>query len=140
MQNGKEASLTECKQNPKCPDVCRRHGSSWAGWGLLCSSPLLEICHHPRDYVLLHEHSVLQMPPGASWHLYLLSVEQALLSNLREKQDCSTSCTQDKPHSAAPPRAHLESGDFLAAELLGEGNGNPLQYSCLENPMDRGAW
>ena len=21
-----------------------------------------------------------------------------------------------------------------------EGNGNPLQYSCLENPMDRGAW
>ena len=24
--------------------------------------------------------------------------------------------------------------------LPGEGNGNPLQYSCLENPMDRGAW
>ena len=23
---------------------------------------------------------------------------------------------------------------------FGEGNGNPLQYSCLENPMDRGAW
>ena len=22
----------------------------------------------------------------------------------------------------------------------GEGNGNPLQYSCMENPMDRGAW
>ena len=22
----------------------------------------------------------------------------------------------------------------------GEGIGNPLQYSCLENPMDRGAW
>ena len=22
----------------------------------------------------------------------------------------------------------------------GEGNGNPLQYSCLENPMDREAW
>ena len=21
-----------------------------------------------------------------------------------------------------------------------EGHGNPLQYSCLENPMDRGAW
>ena len=24
--------------------------------------------------------------------------------------------------------------------FLGEGNGNPLQYSCLENAMDRGAW
>ena len=22
----------------------------------------------------------------------------------------------------------------------GKGNGNPLQYSCMENPMDRGAW
>ena len=22
----------------------------------------------------------------------------------------------------------------------GEGNGNPLRYSCLENPVDRGAW
>ena len=22
----------------------------------------------------------------------------------------------------------------------GEGNGNPLQYYCLDNPMDRGAW
>ena len=25
-------------------------------------------------------------------------------------------------------------------DSLGEGNGNPLQYSCLENSMDRGAW
>ena len=24
--------------------------------------------------------------------------------------------------------------------FLGEGNGNPLQYSCLGNPMDRGTW
>ena len=24
--------------------------------------------------------------------------------------------------------------------VVGEGNGTPLQYSCLENPMDRGAW
>ena len=23
---------------------------------------------------------------------------------------------------------------------MGEGNGNPLQYSCLENPRNRGAW
>ena len=24
--------------------------------------------------------------------------------------------------------------------MIGEGNGNPLQYSCLENPTDGGAW
>ena len=30
---------------------------------------------------------------------------------------------------------------FLGREdSPGEGNGNPLQYSCLKNPMDRGAW
>ena len=27
-----------------------------------------------------------------------------------------------------------------ASRSLGEGSGNPLQYSCLENPMDRGCW
>ena len=38
-------------------------------------------------------------------------------------------------------------GDTRGAGLIpgsgrssGKGNGNPLQYSCLENPMDRGAW
>ena len=29
---------------------------------------------------------------------------------------------------------------WISDLLAGEGNGTPLQYSCLENPMDRGAW
>ena len=29
---------------------------------------------------------------------------------------------------------------LLTQTIPGGGNGNPLQYSCLENPMDRGAW
>ena len=32
----------------------------------------------------------------------------------------------------------LEMG--LSDRVTGEGNGNPLQYSCLENSVDRGAW
>ena len=28
----------------------------------------------------------------------------------------------------------------FSLSCTGEGNGNPLQYSCLENPRDRGAW
>ena len=28
----------------------------------------------------------------------------------------------------------------LSRLVIGEGNGNPLQYSCLENSMDGGAW
>ena len=32
-------------------------------------------------------------------------------------------------------------GSILRSERSpGEGNGNPLQYSCLESSMDRGAW
>ena len=40
-------------------------------------------------------------------------------------------------------RLLLGSLDSICLVLLdynGEGNGNPLQYSCLENPMDGGAW
>ena len=36
---------------------------------------------------------------------------------------------------AGDPSLTLRLGGFP-----GEGNGNPLQYSCLENPRDRGAW
>ena len=37
--------------------------------------------------------------------------------------------------SAGDPSSILRSGRFP-----GEGNGYPVQYSCLENSMDRGAW
>ena len=30
--------------------------------------------------------------------------------------------------------------NILSRLVIGEGNGNPIQYSCLENPMDGGAW
>jgi len=36
----------------------------------------------------------------------------------------------DGPKHSLPPDSHI----------LGEGDGTPLQYSCLENPMDGGAW
>ena len=29
---------------------------------------------------------------------------------------------------------------MFISDLTGEGNGTPLQYSCLDNPMDGGAW
>ena len=37
--------------------------------------------------------------------------------------------------NAGDPGSIPESG-----RSAGEGNGNPLQYSCLENPIDGGAW
>ena len=41
----------------------------------------------------------------------------------------------DPSLTPSPGQGNLEVG-----EGKGEGNGTPLQYSCLENPMDRGAW
>ena len=29
---------------------------------------------------------------------------------------------------------------YVSIQYIGEGNGTPLQYSCLENPMEGGAW
>ena len=40
------------------------------------------------------------------------------------------------------PTCNAEDPDLIpgSESSPGEGNGNPLQYCCLENPMDRGAW
>ena len=48
---------------------------------------------------------------------------------------CSYNVTN--PTTKAPPSCPLIN---VIAYLLREGNGNPLKHSCLENPMDRGAW
>ena len=43
-----------------------------------------------------------------------------------------------------PPAKAGDAGDAGSVpdlgRFLGGGHGSPLQYSCLENPMDRGAW
>jgi len=48
------------------------------------------------------------------------------------------SVVKNSPASAGDTR---DGGSILVSERSpGVGNTNPLQYSCLENPMDRGAW
>ena len=43
--------------------------------------------------------------------------------------------------SGKEPAASLgDPRDMGLIPVSGEGNGNTLQYSCLENPIDRGAW
>ena len=39
-----------------------------------------------------------------------------------------------------PTNARDEGSVLGLGRCPGEGNSNPLQYSCLENPMDRGDW
>ena len=48
------------------------------------------------------------------------------------------------PHSSVGKESVCNAGDLGLIPGLGrspgEGNGSPLQYFCLENPMNRGAW
>ena len=51
---------------------------------------------------------------------------------------------QDFPHGSDGKASAYNAGDPGlipgSGRSSGEGNGTTLQYSCLENPMDRGAW
>ena len=52
--------------------------------------------------------------------------------------------TEDFPGGSDSKASVYNVGDLGSipgsGRFPGEGNGNPLQYPCLENPMDRGAW
>ena len=68
--------------------------------------------------------------PGVTWGfcVLVLGVGSFPGGSVVEKSPSSaggTGCMGSAPRSGSSP---------------GEGNGNPLQHSCLENPMDRGAW
>ena len=53
-------------------------------------------------------------------------------------------CSLGFPRSLVSKESACNAGDLASIPQLGrfpgEGTGKPLQYPCLENPMDRGAW
>ena len=63
---------------------------------------------------------------GKSIYKVLVKTEFSTICSLVSKESAS---------NAGDPSLIPRSG-----RSPGEGNGNPLQYSCLENPMDKGAW
>ena len=70
--------------------------------------------------------------------------ENATWEDLTQQLHLLKSQTQGFPHSSVDKESACSAGDPASIPGLGrspgEGNGNPLQYSCLENPIDRGAW
>ena len=70
-------------------------------------------------------------------HIEYLQSSSALL------QFVGASASIDFPGASDSKDSACNAGDLGSLPGLGrspgEGNGNPLQYSCLENPMDRGA-
>ena len=74
------------------------------------------------------------------------SLREKNKGGLQEKLVCLLvfSHIEGFPHSSVGKESACNAGDLSSIPGLGrspgEGNGNPLQYSCLENLTDRGAW
>ena len=89
-----------------------------------------------------------------------MKVDQAALVKSKQDEDLWTAKNEDRHLALEISIKPRESGGFPGGSdgkesagntgdlgltpglgrSPGEGNGNPLQYSCLENPMDKGAW
>ena len=54
------------------------------------------------------------------------------------RESCGERSLGAAVHRVVQSRTQLK--QLIMHACIGEGNGNPLQYSCLENPRDRGAW
>ena len=101
--------------------------------------------------------------PIASWQIDRETMETVtdfifLGSKIMEDGDCSHEIKRCLLHGrkvmtnldsilksrdvTLPTKVHLVKNMVFPVVMYecGEGNGTPLQYSCLENPMDRGAW
>ena len=124
--------------------------SLWGCWG----SDMTEWLDFPFSLSCIGEGngnplqcSCLQNPrDGGAWWAAVYGVTQ---SRTQLKWLSSSSTKIQKTHFSYNNDIMLKSQyilifllNFLCAFIIfpGEGNGNPLQYSCLENPMDREAW
>ena len=77
---------------------------------------------------------------GSLWHIQASS-ETGNVSKVEMPLPVIVSITAFSWDMAAKVYSiKLSSILICSATLLGEGDGNPLQYSCLENPRDGGAW
>ena len=77
-------------------------------------------------------------------HCYEHLLWSLLWTTMAVKNCCQGIQTPGFPDGSVVNNPPANSGDvalvFGSERSPGEGNGNPLQYSCLGNPMDRGAW
>ena len=87
---------------------------------------------NPLQYSCLEN----SMDGGAWWAtVHGVTKSQSQLSNFSSLHFPGGSAGKESACTAGDPGSVLGLG-----RSPGKGNGNPLQYSCLEDPMDRGAW
>ena len=75
----------------------------------------------------------LAMAKGQTGSIYLLMSKGVLVKKLFRT-------FWNMPHKPRPQYCFYSLKIVIIIGGFGEGNGNPLQYSCLENPRDRGVW
>ena len=73
------------------------------------------------------------MEPEFGLKSQILSVSLVRIS----RSDCSN---KESPNISDLTQEKFVGFFFVTSQSSVEGNSNPLQYSCLENPMDGGAW
>ena len=91
---------------------------------------LADVCsethHYLRPRTTTHDHMLKCNHYSHTLYLNALQIIQGFPGGSDGKESaCNTGDLGSIPELGRSP---------------GEGNGNPLQYSCLENPMDGGAW
>ena len=97
------------------------------------------------DVLLMHQWREMHSTSMCSSPILL---DVPVIFNICHKYCQFSSVTQSRPtlcnpmnHSTPGLPVHHHLPEFTQTHVhRGEGNGTPLQYSCLENPMDGGAW
>ena len=96
-----------------------------------------------NEYKQIHLKSFIVGNP-ISFSFFPLSTEERFMLITPMKVSVHFCTTRDFPGGSDGKASAYNAGDPGSIpgsrRSPGEGDGNPLQYSCLENPMDRGAW
>ena len=111
------------------------------------------LCHREGPGAVRPARSRLAPLQGCTWHLCMLPC--SLRASVRQvgatAEDTSTrgqagnwqavhSQLSERVSTGLLPQLLQKGKEQGIHTAIGEGNGNPLQYSCLENPTDGGAW
>ena len=101
-------------------EMVRKQRVERAGSSPLDAPGVVSHLPSPRELLVLYTQSTCYIL--SLTYYFILGLQQWLRG---QESTCDAGDTGSIPGSGRSP---------------GKGNGNPLQYSCLENPLDRGAW
>ena len=91
--------------------------------------------HQAACGILMPQPGIEPVPPASEGRILTTGLPGKSQKNVHSSRLPRWLCGKLSAFSLGDPGLIPGSG-----RSLGEGNGSPLQYSCLENPMDRGAW